>query len=148
MWYEAAVRIDGSIRHKPKRRPRMANKREGLSQRVKERIAACQAEVREILYGEAGCPVWGTKFAEIERTAMSVGEELSRQFMALVAEAQRGEMPEEAMTCGGEPATPAGTETRQLITEAGPVEYQTVKGYLPKSRRAFFPSGAGAGNGH
>ena len=65
----------------------MAHNRVALSERVKERIAACQAEVRELLYGEAGCPVWGTKFAEIERTAMSVGEELSRQMMALMAEA-------------------------------------------------------------
>ena len=30
----------------------MANDREELSKRVKERIAACQVEVREILYGE------------------------------------------------------------------------------------------------
>ena len=82
----------------------MARTREDLSARVKERIAACQAEVRELLYGEAGCPVWGTKFAEIERTAMSVGEELSRQFMALAAEGQKQEMPEDALACGGEQA--------------------------------------------
>lgn len=126
----------------------MGNKREELSERVRERIAACQADVRQILYGEAGCPAWGTKFAEIERTAMSVGEELSRQFMALAAEGQRGEMPHEAMACGPEEAVPAGTETRKLITEAGAIEYQTSKAYLPKSRRAFFPSGDGTGDGH
>lgn len=125
----------------------MASNREELSKRVKQRIAACQAEVRELLYGEAGCPVWGTHFAEIERTAMSVGEELSRQFMALATEAQKREMPEEALACGGEQALPVGTEPRSLVTEAGPIEYQTPKAYLPKSRRAFFPSGAGAGDG-
>ena len=76
----------------------MASIREELGERVKQRIAACQAEVRELLYGEAGCPVWGT-------------------------------------------------ETRSLVTEAGPIEYQTPKAYLPKSRRAFFPSGDGAGDG-
>jgi len=126
----------------------MASNREKLSERVKERIAACQAEVREILYGEAGCPVWGTSFAEIERTAMSVGEELSRQFMALAADAQRGEMPEGALVCEGEQALPAGSDTRKLITEAGTIEYQTSKAYLPQSRRAFFPSGDGTGDGH
>jgi len=126
----------------------MARIREELSTRVKERIAACQAEVRELLYGEAGCPVWGTRFAEIERTAMSVGEELSRQFMALAAEAQGREMPAEALACEGEQALPAGTQTRSLVTEAGPLEYKTPKAYLPKSRRAFFPSGDGAGDGH
>lgn len=126
----------------------MASNRENLSERVKERIAACQAEVREILYGEAGCPVWGTSFAQIERTAMSVGEELSRQFMALAADAQRREMPEGALVCEGEQALPAGSDTRKLITEAGTIEYQTSKAYLPKSRRAFFPSGDGTGDGH
>ena len=126
----------------------MASNREKLSELVKERIAACQAEVRAILYGEAGCPVWGTSFAEIERIAMSVGEELSRQFMALAAAAQRGEMPEGALVCEGEQALPAGSETRKLITEAGTIEYQTSKAYLPKSRRAFFPSGNGTGDGH
>ena len=126
----------------------MASDREKLSERVKQRIAACQTEVREMLYGKAGCPVWGTRFAEIERTAMSVGEELSRQFMALAAEAQGREMPAEALACEGEQALPVGTETRSLVTEAGPVEYATPKAYLPKSRRAFFPSGDGPGDGH
>ena len=65
----------------------MASIREELGERVKQRIAACQAEVRELLYGEAGCPVWGTSFAEIERIAMSVGEALSRQ---LNEDEQRG----------------------------------------------------------
>lgn len=126
----------------------MENNREKLSERVKQRIAACQAEVREMLYGEAGCPVWGTSFAEIERTAMSVGEELSRQFMALAAEGQGREMPADALACGREQALPVGTETRSLMTEAGPIEYETPKAYLPKSRRAFFPSGEGDGNGN
>lgn len=125
----------------------MAHDREELSARVKERIAACQAEVRELLYGEAGCPVWGTKFAEIERTAMSVGEELSRQMMALVAEAQSREMPPGVLAVEGEQALPVGTATRSLVTEAGPIEYQTPKAYLPQSRRAFFPSGDGVGDG-
>ena len=125
----------------------MATIREKLSERVKQRIAACQTEVREILYGEAGCPVWGTSFAEIERVAMSVGEELSRQFMALAAEAQTREMPADALASGGEQALRVGTETRSLVTEAGRIEYQTPTAYLPKSRRAFFPSGDGARDG-
>ena len=125
----------------------MAHNREELSERVKQRIAACQAEVRELLYGEAGCPVWGTKFAEIERTAMSVGEELSRQMMALVAEAQSREMPRDVLTVEGEQALSVGTVPRSLVTEAGFIEYQTPKAYLPQSRRAFFPSGDGLGDG-
>lgn len=125
----------------------MATNRVELSERIRERIAECEADVREMLYGAAGCPVWGTSFAEIERIGMSVGEELSRRFMALAAEVQGREMPAEAWACAGEQSLPAGTETRSLVTEAGPIEYETPKAYLPKSRRAFFPSGKGAGNG-
>jgi hypothetical protein len=126
----------------------MASDRTELSERVKERIAAYQAELREILYGEARCPVWGTRFSEIERIGMSVGEELSRQFMASATKAQSGEIPEDALACGEEQAQAAGTQTRSLVTEAGPIEYETPRAYLPKSRRAFFPSGEGAGDGH
>lgn len=125
----------------------MAANRVELSERVKQRIAACQAEVREILYGEAGCPPWGTKFAEIERVAMSVGEELSRKFMSQAAAEQAHEMPPEALVCDGEQVQLVGKQPRSLVTEAGVVEYETPKGYLPKARRAFFPSGEGAGDG-
>jgi hypothetical protein len=125
----------------------MGVKRVELSVRVKQVLAECEARVREIMYGEAGCPVWGTSFAEIESIGMSVGEELSRRFMALAAEVQGREMPAEALVCEGEQADPAGTEDRSLVTEAGPIEYETPKAYLPKSRRAFFPSGEGAGDG-
>ena len=125
----------------------MAVTRVELSERIKQRIAEFEAELREMMYGAVGCPVWGTRFSEIESIGMSVGEELSRRFMALAAETQGGEMPAEALACEGEQALPLGTETRPLVTEAGPIAYETPKAYLPKSRRAFFPSGEGAGDG-
>jgi len=125
----------------------MAENRVDLSERIQERIAECEADVRAILYGAAGCPTWGTSFAEIERVGMSVGEELSRRFMSASAGGQVEEMPAEALICEGEQAQLLGTEARPLETEAGHVEYQTVQAYLPKSRRAFFPSGEGAGDG-
>ena len=125
----------------------MGVKRVVLSERVKQLIAECEANVRQVMYGEACCPVWGTSFAEIESIGMSVGEELSRRFMALAAEVQGLEMPAEALVCEGEQADPAGTTTRSLVTEAGPIQYETPRAYLPKSRRAFFPSGDGTWNG-
>jgi hypothetical protein len=125
----------------------MGIKRVELSERVKQLIAECEANVRQIMYGESCCPVWGTSFAEIESIGMSVGEELSRRFMALAAEVQSREMPPNALVCEGEQADPAGTETRSLVTEAGPIQYETPRAYLPKSRRAFFPSGESAGDG-
>ena len=64
----------------------MANDRVELSERIQQRIAECEADIRAMWYGAAGCPVWGTSFAEIEQVAMSVGEELSRRFMSASAE--------------------------------------------------------------
>ena len=125
----------------------MAVMRVELSERVRQRIAEFEAELREMLYGAAGCPVWGTSFAEIERLGMLVGEELSRRFMALAAETQGQEMPAEALACAGEQALPVGTKTRPLVTEGGPIAYETPHADLPQSRRAFFPSGTGAGDG-
>lgn len=125
----------------------MAPERTALSERVLERIRVCEAEVREILYGEAGCPELGTKFTAIEAVAMSVGAELSRRFMASAVGRQALEIP--AVLEGlNEAALHQPAQDRPLVTEAGPIEYQTPKAYLPKSRRAFFPSGEAAGDVH
>ncbi len=52
-----------------------------------------EAEVREILYGEAGCPELGTKFTRIEAMAMSVGEEVSRRLVASTVGRQAETIP-------------------------------------------------------
>jgi hypothetical protein len=44
-------------------------------------------------------------------------------------------------------ATPIGSEDRRLETEAGEVSWKEPKAYLPKSRKAFFPSVEGTGSG-
>ena len=109
-------------------------------------MAEVEAEIRQMLYGEAGCPPWGTKFAEIEKVAMAIGEELSRRVMSAAAGLQQKELSPESLICEGESAEIVGAEKRCLETEAGPIEYETPKAYLPKSRRAFFPSGKGSGD--
>jgi hypothetical protein len=124
----------------------MGNRRAELSERVKAKVAQVESEIREMLYGEAGCPPWGTKFAEIEKVAMAVGEELSRRVMSAAAGLQQKELSPEVLICEGELAEIVGAEKRHLETEAGPIEYETPKAYLPKSRRAFFPSGEGSGD--
>jgi hypothetical protein len=126
----------------------MGKRREELSERIKAKVAEVEVEIREMLYGEAGCPPWGTKFAEIEKVAMAVGEELSRRVMSAAAGLQQKELSPEALVCEGESAEIVGAEKRCLETKAGPIEYETPKAYLPKSRRAFFPSGEGLGNEH
>jgi hypothetical protein len=100
------------------------------------------------MYGEAGCPEWGTLFAEIEDDAKEVGHELIRLLMQQTAQGQAQTLPDEALTTDtGESARSAGVETRRIETESGEVSWDEPKAYLPKSRKAFFPSVEGPGAG-
>lgn len=125
----------------------MAIKRVELNEEIRKRVAQFEAELRQLIYGERACPEWGTSFAVLESVGMSIGEELSRQFMAASAGEQGKHIPPEALKCEGEPAGSPVPKKRVLLTEAGSIEYETPQAYLPKSRRDFFPSGEGAGDG-
>lgn len=127
----------------------MANtrRRKQVDPSVQEWLREVAAQMREKLYGPAGCPAWGTKFTEIEEDGMCVGLELARLVMEQSVAEQAGQMPAEALAVEGEVVQPAGTETGQLQTEAGAVEWQEPCGYLKQSRKAFFPSAEGVGTG-
>src|SRR5206468_8456755 len=117
-----------------------------LTPEVRQRLAEVAAEARRLVYEAKGCPEWGTTFAEIEADAREVGHEFMRLLMAQANAEQAQEVPEEALrTELGEVATPIGSEERTLETEAGGVSWKEPKAYLPKSRKAFFPSVEGVG---
>ncbi len=117
-----------------------------LSPHVRQRLAEMAAELRDLVYGEAGCPAWGTLFAEIEDDAKEVGHEFIRLVMEQSADHQAEAVPAEALTTdAGELAQLVGTEERTLETESGRVNWHEPKTYLPKSRKAFFPSVEGLG---
>jgi hypothetical protein len=119
-----------------------------LTPQVRQRLAEIAAEARCLIYGEAGCPEWGTLFAEIEDDAKEVGHELIRLLMQQTAQGQAQTLPDEALTTDtGESARSAGVETRRIETESGAVSWDEPKAYLPKSRKAFFPSVEGPGAG-
>ena len=119
-----------------------------LTPEVRERLAAVATDTRELVYGEQGCPEWGTSFAEIEADAKEVGHEFIRLLMEQTGGGQTGIMPEAALTTeAGETAQCIGTRQREIETESGPVSWPEPKAYLPKSRKAFFPSDQGAGPG-
>ncbi|HID21093.1 MAG TPA: hypothetical protein EYP14_01650 [Planctomycetaceae bacterium] len=120
--------------------------RKKLSPEVKARLAGLAAEARELIYGEAGCPEWGTTFAEIEEDAKELGHEFIREMMEQTAQEQAASLPEAAWESEtGERVQRVGVRERALQTESGPVVWQEPKGYLPKSRKAFFPSEPGVG---
>jgi len=129
----------------------MAKRTDGkskLTPEMRQRLAAAAAEARRLVYGDRGCPEWGTSFAEIETDAKEIGHEMIRLLMEQTADGQVQEMPQSALTAGdGEVAQLTGVEERTLETESGPVSWPEPKAHLPKSRKAFFPSGQSAGAG-
>jgi hypothetical protein len=124
----------------------MAEKKERKSTRrkvdpqVQERLRTIAADLRQLMYGEKGCPEWGTLFREIEADGMSVGLELARLLMEQSTARQAGEMPEEAMHVPDDVVDPAVTDEATLETPAGDVAWEQPCGYLKKGRKAFFPS--------
>jgi hypothetical protein len=119
-----------------------------LTPEVRERLAAVATGTRELVYGVQGCLEWGTSFAEIEADAKEVGHEFIRLLMEQTGGGQTGIMPEVALTTEtGETAQCIGTRQREIETESGRVSWPEPKAYLPKSRKAFFPSDQGAGPG-
>lgn len=124
----------------------MAHAREKIDPVVQQRLSEMAAELRGLVYGEAGCPEWGTLFAEIESQGMTLGRELARLLMEQSVQNQARQMPAEALQSPEETVEPAGTAKRPLQTEAGVVEWDEPLGYLKKARRSFSPSGEGAGD--
>jgi len=119
-----------------------------LTPEVRERLAEIAREAQGLLYGEAKCPEWGTSFAEIEDDAKELGFELIRLLMQFSVADQADGIPEGALTSdSGEVAEGAGSEERTIETESGPVVWNEPQAYLPKSRKAFFPSVEGFGTG-
>jgi len=119
-----------------------------LTPEVRKRLAELAAEARKLVYGEEGCPQWGTSFAEIEADAKEVGHEFIRLVMEQTGSQQAGKLPNEVLiTDTGETAQPIGSRLRKIETESGPVSWPEPEAYLPKSRKAFFPSDEGAGPG-
>jgi len=119
-----------------------------LTAEVRQRLGEIAREAQWLLYGEGKCPEWGTSFAEIEDDAKEVGYELIRLLMQYSVIDQAEGMPKAALTSdSGEVAEGAGTEERTLETESGPVTWNEPQAYLPKSRKAFFPSVEGFGTG-
>ena len=112
-----------------------------MTPEVRQRLVELAGEARALVYGQAGCPEWGTKFVEIEADARELGHEFLRLMMEQTNSRQAAVVPDGALrTDSGEVATGLIGEDRTLGTEAGNVSWKEPKAYLPKSRKAFFPS--------
>ena len=122
----------------------MAKRMDGrskLTPEIRRRLAEMVMEARELIYGEQRFPEWGTRFSEIESDAKEVGHEFIRMLMEQTSGEQSQVMPGAALKAeSGEVAELIGAQTRTLETESGPVSWPEPEAYLPKFRKAFFPS--------
>jgi hypothetical protein len=125
----------------------MAFTKKTVDPSVQARLREMAAEMRGLLYGEAGCPEWGTKFTEIETDGMSVGLELARLVMEQSVDEQSHQMPKAAMAVDDDEVTVSKRKSRTLETEAGSVKWEEPCGHQKKCRKAFFPSGPSVGIG-
>ncbi len=127
----------------------MTRTQNNVSPKVAQRLAELAREMREVVYGEVGCPEWGTKFTEIETEGMNIGLEFARLFMEQSVDQQaHGTVPPEGLESDGETARLLGTEHEtQLETPAGEIQWDQPKARLNNARRDFFPSGESAGRG-
>lgn len=117
-----------------------------VSAEVADQLVAMVREVRRLVFGGDGVPVWGTKFARIESEGMTVGLEFARLFMEQAVDEQGDRVPPAALDSGGETALRTGKSGTKLETGAGAVEWDQPESFLKESRRSFFPSGEGAGD--
>lgn len=122
----------------------MAKRTDGkskLTPEIRRRLAEMVGEARILIYGEQRFPEWGTRFSEIESDAKEIGHEFIRMLMEQTSDEQSLTVPVAALKAeSGEVADLIGIENRTLETESGPVSWPEPKAYLPKSRKAFFPS--------
>lgn len=123
----------------------MAFRRREIDAALQAELVVVAGELRERLFGEGGCPEWGTRFREIEARGMDVGVELARLVIEQSVAEQSRRMPDSALQSEGDEVRPAGRERVEVDTEAGPVAWDQPKAALQKGRKALFPPTAGAG---
>jgi hypothetical protein len=114
--------------------------RRKVDPQVQQRLREMAGELRQLMYGQKGCPEWGTLFREIENDGMSVGLELARLLMEQSTARQATDMPPEAMQVPGDVVQSAGTDEATLQTPAGDLAWEQPCGHLKQGRKAFFPS--------
>jgi hypothetical protein len=108
----------------------------------------------EKAYGPHGMP-WGTKFADLEQTAVDLGQAISRQMIDQALQRQAADEPSMGAdakicaVCGAgfeEPEGGADTEARIVLTRVGDAQWLEPKRYCDRCRKSFFPSVQEPGN--
>lgn len=115
----------------------MARNNPKVSPEAAVQLVEVARQMRRLIYGGDGVPVWGTKFSAIEAEALEIGRELSRLIMEQSVDDQSERLPPEALRAtpsGGETAAVIGEPPSLLETTAGEVQWQQPKARLSKAR--------------
>jgi hypothetical protein len=136
----------GRLRCNLERTANMGKDAATIRDRFQTRLGQIARELGREVYPD-GLPR-GTKFSELEAIAGALADEMARQLIEVNVQEQADDWPEpesaECPLCGG-PAREAPDEPRVLKTTRGAVAWKQRVGNCPRCRRAFFPSGPGAG---
>lgn len=116
-----------------------------IHQQLHTRIKVIAQELRREVYGVSRTPTWGTKFTEIEDLGVEIGDLLAREVIGQSLEDQASSTVV-STAVAGQDGEAGETEVRIVQTRRGEVAWQEPKGYDKPSRKAFFPSVAGAGD--
>ena len=112
----------------------------------RDRLGHMARELGRDLYPD-GLPR-GAKFSELEAIAGALGDEMARQLIETHLRGQAEDWPEDELgecpVCGGA-ARKAPDQPRVVTTTRGDVAWKERVANCPRCRRAFFPSGPGAG---
>jgi hypothetical protein len=120
-----------------------------ISPELQQRIRSMVRDVRKELYGEQGCPEWGTKFTEMERQATEIGDAITCELLRQALERQAG-ATDENCPCGvcQQPTGPHpdGMAPQVMTTGRGEVTWNAPQRLCDQCRQAFFPSASSIGS--
>lgn len=119
-----------------------------ISPQLRQKIGSIVGELRQELFGEKGCPQWGTKFTQMESEATEIGDAITCELLRQALEVQATDQ-EENCSCGvcGEVTAPHpdGVAPQVMTTGRGEVTWNAPQRLCNKCRQAFFPSASSTG---
>lgn len=112
-----------------------------LNEKLRARIDALSAELRQEVYGPKGYPAWGTKFVDIENQTAEIGDAIA---CTMLSQSLREQAEKEGYRDGkcrcGEPIPLEEIAGRLLQAKRGEAQWQESFGQCKRCRKAFFPS--------
>lgn len=117
-----------------------------VRQEKKRKLLTQLAELMVEEQVEQGLFLETPHYSIIERQAVTLGRELSRQAQERAAREIAAHCDSEAACPECESTCPVETRTREVISIAGPVELTETVARCRRCRRSFFPSAPGAGD--